>query len=164
MLPTKQVGRSECGELALEPYYHRPTILKKAGQSETNREYLKGIVNRLAHWQVRLPTNSGQFLQNTFSETVHWFWLRIRNGASWRLQPSISDAYRRVIQGQFVMSQVNGSFSGASRQPICPLCRQPVSLESCKTDEDGQAIHEKCYVENVCTHASDEKTFPKTGT
>jgi len=30
--------------------------------------------------------------------------------------------------------------------PICPICNQPVALETAKTDEHGQAIHEECYV------------------
>ena len=33
----------------------------------------------------------------------------------------------------------------------CPICNEPVSLETSKTDEDGQAIHEECYASKVCT-------------
>jgi hypothetical protein len=29
---------------------------------------------------------------------------------------------------------------------ICWICKKPVSLEECKIDEDGKAMHEKCYV------------------
>ena len=29
---------------------------------------------------------------------------------------------------------------------VCPICNQPVSLESAKTDEHGLAIHEECYL------------------
>lgn len=29
----------------------------------------------------------------------------------------------------------------------CRICGAPVSLESCKTNEYGQAVHELCYVE-----------------
>lgn len=32
------------------------------------------------------------------------------------------------------------------RFPMCPLCDEPVELETTKTDEDGQTIHEECYV------------------
>jgi hypothetical protein len=32
------------------------------------------------------------------------------------------------------------------RFPICPLCNEPVELESTKTNEDGSAVHEECYV------------------
>ncbi len=34
-------------------------------------------------------------------------------------------------------------------RPKCPVCNESVALESCKADEDGQAIHEECYVEKV---------------
>ena len=36
-------------------------------------------------------------------------------------------------------------------QTTCPLCHEPVCLEGCKTDEDGRAIHEDCYVRKVCS-------------
>jgi hypothetical protein len=26
-----------------------------------------------------------------------------------------------------------------------------VSLENCNTDEDGQATHEECYIEKICS-------------
>ena len=38
----------------------------------------------------------------------------------------------------------------ASRQaPTCSLCNLPVPLNSAKTDEDGNAVHEDCYVIKV---------------
>lgn len=30
--------------------------------------------------------------------------------------------------------------------PICPICRKTVPLNIAKTDEDGNAIHEDCYL------------------
>jgi hypothetical protein len=30
--------------------------------------------------------------------------------------------------------------------PICPLCNEPVELETTKTNEDEEAVHEECYV------------------
>jgi len=30
--------------------------------------------------------------------------------------------------------------------PLCPICNAPVGLEAAKTDEQGTAIHEECYV------------------
>jgi len=30
--------------------------------------------------------------------------------------------------------------------PICPICRKAVLLNNAKTDEDGAAIHEACYL------------------
>jgi hypothetical protein len=32
------------------------------------------------------------------------------------------------------------------RTPICPTCREPVLLDFANTDEDGNAIHEDCYL------------------
>jgi hypothetical protein len=29
--------------------------------------------------------------------------------------------------------------------PTCVLCKNTVNLETCKTDEYGQAVHEDCY-------------------
>jgi hypothetical protein len=31
----------------------------------------------------------------------------------------------------------------------CTLCKRPVNLQECKTDERGMAVHEECYVANV---------------
>jgi hypothetical protein len=33
-----------------------------------------------------------------------------------------------------------------SQTPICPICRKAVPLNNAKTDEDGNAIHEACYL------------------
>jgi len=30
--------------------------------------------------------------------------------------------------------------------PICSICNLPVALNNAKTDEDGNAIHEDCYL------------------
>ena len=32
------------------------------------------------------------------------------------------------------------------RLPRCSICNEPVELETAKTDEDGKAVHEDCYV------------------
>ena len=32
---------------------------------------------------------------------------------------------------------------------ICWICGNRVSLERCKTDEHGQAVHEDCYTVNL---------------
>lgn len=51
---------------------------------------------------------------------------------------------------------------------LCPICNEPVSLESSKTDEDGCATHEDCYVAKVCkkscSNGNHGTTFTKTGT
>jgi hypothetical protein len=33
--------------------------------------------------------------------------------------------------------------------PHCAICGKPVSLETCKFDENGNAVHEDCYVGRV---------------
>ncbi len=33
--------------------------------------------------------------------------------------------------------------------PACDICGEPVRLETCKTNDRGQAVHELCYVESV---------------
>jgi hypothetical protein len=46
----------------------------------------------------------------------------------------------------------------------CPICNEPVSLETSKTDEDGHAIHEECYASKVCSKGEPAGNGKKTGT
>ena len=32
------------------------------------------------------------------------------------------------------------------RLPKCSICNEPVEIKSAKTDENGKAVHEDCYV------------------
>ncbi|HLZ41137.1 MAG TPA: hypothetical protein VKQ11_09255 [Candidatus Sulfotelmatobacter sp.] len=34
-------------------------------------------------------------------------------------------------------------------QPFCLICNQPVPLETAKTNEDGHAVHEQCYLDKI---------------
>jgi hypothetical protein len=45
--------------------------------------------------------------------------------------------------------------------PPCSFCNGPVELETSKTDEDGKAIHEECYVRKL---RSDRPQAPATPT
>jgi hypothetical protein len=36
-----------------------------------------------------------------------------------------------------------------SYEPRCAICEQPVNLRESKTDENGNAVHENCYVWTV---------------
>jgi hypothetical protein len=61
--------------------------------------------------------------------------------------------------------QLNGNVRHASEQyaaavrelrigshtafPTCSACDKPVSLESANTDDNGQAVHEKCYLSRL---------------
>ena len=33
--------------------------------------------------------------------------------------------------------------------PLCPVCNEAVDLTVAKTDEDGRAIHEECYLQKL---------------
>lgn len=49
------------------------------------------------------------------------------------------------------MSQVQPreQISQGQWRPKCVICKELVSLEESKADEDGQAIHENCYVSKL---------------
>jgi hypothetical protein len=38
--------------------------------------------------------------------------------------------------------------------PHCSICRKPVALETSKTDEDGDTIHEDCYIARITSKMS----------
>jgi len=42
--------------------------------------------------------------------------------------------------------------------PICPVCSLPVTLEDSKTDENGKAVHEECYVLKIKASAKKPPT------
>jgi len=41
---------------------------------------------------------------------------------------------------------------------LCPICDKPLELETSKTDEDGRAVHEHCYIHSCWRHASNPVT------
>jgi hypothetical protein len=42
---------------------------------------------------------------------------------------------------------MTGSAQDVSHQSlVCTVCTMPISLETSKTDENGKAVHEECYV------------------
>jgi hypothetical protein len=49
-----------------------------------------------------------------------------------------------------------------SDQLICAICREPVNLESAKTDDDGNGVHEECYVEKMIRQAAETGKRPTT--
>jgi hypothetical protein len=49
-------------------------------------------------------------------------------------------------QGRFPMSY---SSDHPVWTPACAVCKAPVELETCKTDERGTAVHEECYVRKI---------------
>jgi hypothetical protein len=34
-------------------------------------------------------------------------------------------------------------------QPTCQICHEPINLRTAKSDGDGKAVHEECYVQKV---------------
>lgn len=44
-------------------------------------------------------------------------------------------------------------------QILCPICHEPVSLETSKTDEDGRATHEECYTQVICSKEPTEEHY-----
>jgi uncharacterized Zn finger protein (UPF0148 family) len=68
-----------------------------------------------------------------------------------------------VDSEQSQMSRLNRIFHHAKRgQLICPICNEPVCLETSKTDEDGRATHEECYVQRTLAKlAAEKKVFPR---
>jgi len=49
------------------------------------------------------------------------------------------------------------------RVPICSICNLPVPLNSAKTDEDGKAVHEDCYLTKLGIRVSKPViSFPKS--
>jgi len=42
-------------------------------------------------------------------------------------------------------TSLNTSVTSKPRLPICRICWEPVELETSKTNENGQAIHEECF-------------------
>jgi len=43
--------------------------------------------------------------------------------------------------------------------PVCPLCRKPVVLETAKTDERGNAVHEDCYIRMLSLFSASQTPF-----
>jgi hypothetical protein len=38
---------------------------------------------------------------------------------------------------------------------ICSVCHKPIHLETSKTDERGDAVHEECYVQDLLASLHD---------
>ena len=46
----------------------------------------------------------------------------------------------------------------ASAAPVCSICSKPVSLEDCKVDERGNAVHGTCYAAKL--NSASEAALP----
>ena len=49
------------------------------------------------------------------------------------------------------------------RAPTCSICNLPVSLNNAKADEDGNAVHEDCYLIKLGV-AKSVNSYPKVFT
>ena len=75
-------------------------------------------------------------------------------GGLWRLL-RLSDS-PIVSESRIHMPPWNRIRQATGEPPLCSICSQPVLLETCNTDEDGQAVHEQCYVAALSTeHPND---------
>src|SRR5215471_14908046 len=76
-------------------------------------------------------------------------------GALWRLFVSCSPP---KVKASFPNMSGLNPISRQSRHDglRCPVCHQPVSLESSKTDEKGRAVHEECYVARIRTDGASQ--------
>ena len=51
---------------------------------------------------------------------------------------------------------VSQKYKGKSSPLLCRICGKPVAVEGCKTDDDGKAVHEDCYVLKLRLEQSNE--------
>jgi hypothetical protein len=47
---------------------------------------------------------------------------------------------------QVAQAEARSSNNGMAR---CAICGAPIELERCKIDEDGDAVHDKCYLTKI---------------
>jgi hypothetical protein len=54
----------------------------------------------------------------------------------------LSDGYYFRVWGEF-------SVAGPFFVVVCSICQKRVNVETSKTDENGHAVHEACYVSKI---------------
>lgn len=61
-----------------------------------------------------------------------------------------------IVNASINMSPLNKIFRHPKAGDVlCFICKEPVSLETSKTDEYGHAAHEDCYIHTICTPTPD---------
>jgi len=51
-----------------------------------------------------------------------------------------------------IAKQVAQAASGSAASPaLCVICGTPVRLEHCKIDENGAAVHDRCYIAKLAS-------------
>jgi hypothetical protein len=79
-------------------------------------------------------------------------WLLIRPWMFPRTPGGLSErGFSRVAHQSLHTYSVRFSLNQPAQHSklLCPLCKPPVPLESAKTDENGRAVHEECYILKV---------------
>jgi hypothetical protein len=56
-----------------------------------------------------------------------------------------SDALVKLLLSKFR----DGFRTAFMSTPLCPICDKPLELETSKTDENGRAVHEHCYIQQL---------------
>ena len=63
-------------------------------------------------------------------------------------RPEIEKSNRASAMAKTLLSRFSRLFKKAPRLR-CPICNEPVPLETAKTDSDGKAVHEECYFQRI---------------
>ena len=58
------------------------------------------------------------------------------------------------------MSSVHAILRARMKEPICPVCREPVNLQNGTVDDDGKTAHEDCYVDALIRKVSQIPAIP----
>jgi anti-sigma regulatory factor (Ser/Thr protein kinase) len=73
------------------------------------------------------------------------------HGTTMRAIVPLSALPLSVRLGDYRQVPVSSIPRGTRRLPACYVCKSPVLLETAKTDEYGQAVHEECCVLQLCS-------------
>jgi hypothetical protein len=75
------------------------------------------------------------------------------------MHPSAIQGLTGEVSDMFKISETRDAPDG--KGPTCNLCHKPVELTSSKTDGDGKAVHEECYVHLVQSQRRTAEVRPK---
>lgn len=77
-------------------------------------------------------------------------------GAYWRTRPrsegdkiALLHIDTRFPWGRAVSAMLRILHHSGDGQYLCPICNEPVTLNTAKADEDGHAVHEDCYLDKI---------------
>ncbi len=145
-------------------------VHRHSGASQVSvglRHHLEEIILEIRDDGHGVPAERLLRLRETSAETgVGWSGMRERMQELKGKLEIKSDDHGTTVQAFVPRSAVPVSRPGVCRQlteasiprgmqrlPDCCICNNPVPLETSKTDEYGQAVHEECYVLKLCSTA-----------